>query len=106
MSEPGPIPTLGELQQSTPWVWLWCERCQHHSPFACAVAVIRWGAGASSDRLRQRSRCTSCGSKGGNDPTSRLGRQSYRLSAVSHLVTCTVAITPAKRRCETKGVFL
>jgi hypothetical protein len=33
-------------------------------PLACAVAVIRWGADASSDRLRQRARCTSCGNKG------------------------------------------
>jgi len=36
-----PRPTLGELQRTTPWVWLWCERCQHHAPLACAVAVIR-----------------------------------------------------------------
>jgi hypothetical protein len=26
MRESGPRPTLGELQRSTPWVWLWCER--------------------------------------------------------------------------------
>ena len=62
--ERGPIPTLGELQRATPWVWLWCERCQHHAPLACAVAVIRWGADASSDRLRQRARCSACGKKG------------------------------------------
>jgi len=42
MREFGPIPILSELQQSTPWVWLCCEHCQHHSPIACAVAVIRW----------------------------------------------------------------
>jgi len=29
MREFGPRPTLGELQRSTPWIWLWCERCQH-----------------------------------------------------------------------------
>src|SRR6516225_9620765 len=62
--ERGPIPTLGELQRATPWVWLWCERCQHHAPLACAVAVIRWGADMSSDRLRQRARGSSCGKKG------------------------------------------
>jgi hypothetical protein len=62
--QPDPIPTLGDLQRTTPWVWLWCERCQHHAPLACAVAVIRWGANVSSDRLRQRARCTSCGKKG------------------------------------------
>src|SRR6266513_2990955 len=57
-------PTLGELQRSTPWVWLWCERRQHHAPLACAVAVIRWGPSTSSDKLRTAARCTSCGSKG------------------------------------------
>jgi hypothetical protein len=64
MPEHGPRPTLGELQQTTPWVWLWCERCQHHAPLACAVAVILWGPDASSDRLRAGARCTSCGRKG------------------------------------------
>jgi hypothetical protein len=52
------------LQRSTPWVWLWCYCCHHRAPFACAVAVIRWGADVSSDRLRQCTRCTGCGSKG------------------------------------------
>jgi hypothetical protein len=60
----GPIPTLGDLQRTTPWVWLWCERCQHHAPLACAVAVIRWGPDVSSDRLRQLARCSCCGKKG------------------------------------------
>jgi hypothetical protein len=64
MQSGGPTSTLGDLQRTTPWVWLWCERCQHHAPLACAVAVIRWGASVSSDRLRQRTRCTSCGKKG------------------------------------------
>jgi hypothetical protein len=64
MREHGPRPTLGELQRATPWVWLWCERCQHHGPLACAVAVILWGPDASSDKLRAGARCTSSGSKG------------------------------------------
>jgi len=34
--------TLGDLQRATPWLWLNCERRQHHAPLACAVAVIRW----------------------------------------------------------------
>src|SRR5262249_5328718 len=55
---------LGELQQATPWVWLYCERCQHNAPLACAVAVILWGPDASSDKLRAGARCTSCGRKG------------------------------------------
>src|SRR5437588_9326116 len=63
MRQFGPPPTLGELQRSTPWVWLWCERCQHHAPLACAVAVILWGPDASSDKLRAGARCTACGRK-------------------------------------------
>jgi len=62
--QPGPQPTLGDLQHATPWVWVWCERCQHHAPLACAVAVIRWGPNTSSDKLRQCARCTACGTKG------------------------------------------
>ena len=62
--KPGPRPTLGELHHATPWLWLHCEKCQHHAPLACAVPVIRWGADASSDVLRQRARCTACGRKG------------------------------------------
>jgi hypothetical protein len=58
----GRRPTLGELQRTTPWVWLWCERCQHRAPLACAGPVILWGP--SSDKLRAGARCTSCGGKG------------------------------------------
>lgn len=57
-------PTLGELQRSYPWCWLSCDRCQHYTPVAYAPFVIRWGADASSDLLRQRARCTACGHKG------------------------------------------
>jgi len=64
MREFGPRPTLGELQRTTPWVWLWCVRCQRHAPLACAIAVILWGPNAPSDKLRAGARCTSCGSKG------------------------------------------
>jgi hypothetical protein len=61
---PGPRPTLGDLHRATPWLWLYCEKCQHHAPLACAVPVIRWGASASSDVLQRRARCTACGHKG------------------------------------------
>jgi hypothetical protein len=37
--------TLGDLNRATPLVRVNCEKCQHHAPLACAVAVIRWGAG-------------------------------------------------------------
>ena len=60
----GPRPTLGDLQRTTPWLWLHCEGCSHYSPLACAVPVIRWGANTSSDKLRQCARCTACGRKG------------------------------------------
>jgi hypothetical protein len=60
----GPIPTLGELQASTSWTWVWCERCQHHAPMAFAPLILRWGADASSDKLRRSARCTVCGQKG------------------------------------------
>ena len=62
--DPGPRPTLGDLHCVTPWVSLYCEGCLHHSPIACAIPVIRWGANASSDVSRQRPRCTACGHKG------------------------------------------
>jgi hypothetical protein len=59
----GPRPTLGTLQRKAPWLWLCCEKCQHHAPFALAAAVIRWGPNASSDKLRQFARCTVCRAK-------------------------------------------
>ena len=62
--KPGPRPTLGALQRASKWVWVCCEKCQHHAPLALAAPVIRWGANASSDVLRRRARCTACGHKG------------------------------------------
>jgi hypothetical protein len=44
-------PTLDDLHRATPWLWLNCERCQHHAPLACAVAVIRWGATCRANKL-------------------------------------------------------
>lgn len=61
------VPTLGELQRQTPrWTWLHCagDGCNHSSPAALAPFVIRWGAGASSDVLRERARCSQCGRLG------------------------------------------
>jgi hypothetical protein len=79
-ARPGPRPTLGDLQRSTPWVWLWCERCHHHAPFACAPAVIRWGVerhAAPAHALHVMRR------QGRDVAASRLGRHQHRLSAVS-----------------------
>ena len=28
------IPTLAQLRKHSSWVWIWCERCQHHAPMA------------------------------------------------------------------------
>jgi hypothetical protein len=64
---PGPAPTLGELQRgSSKWAWVYCESgsCHHRAPMAFAPLVIRWGPDASSDRLRRSARCTKCGHKG------------------------------------------
>jgi hypothetical protein len=61
---PGPRPTLAELQRSHCWTWVYCEKCLHHAPMALVPLIIRWGADTSSDRLRQRARCTKCGHKG------------------------------------------
>ena len=61
---PGPRPTLAELQRSHCWTWVYCEKCLHHAPMALVPLIIRWGAETSSDRLRQRARCTKCGHKG------------------------------------------
>lgn len=61
---PGPRPTLAELQRSHCWTWVYCGKCLHHAPMAFVPLIIRWGAEASSDRLRQCARCTKCGHKG------------------------------------------
>ena len=62
-----------DARRLQPWVWVWCERCQHHAPLACAVAVIRWGPNTSSDRLRSYARCAACGSNARDDPAPGWG---------------------------------
>ena len=92
MREVGPRPTLGELHRTTPWIWLWCERCQHHAPLACAVPVILWGPDASSDKLRAGARCTSCGSKGATSS----------IQAGSAIISASIRFRPAApTRCAT-----
>jgi len=56
--------TLADLRRCTPWLWVYCECCQHRSPTAIVPLMIRWGADASSDMLRRSARCTRCGRKG------------------------------------------
>ena len=61
---PGPRPTLGQLQRSHCWTWLYCEKCLHQAPMALVPLMIRWGAETPSDQLRRCARCTKCGHKG------------------------------------------
>ena len=60
------VPTLGQMQRSTPWIRLACDglNCAHSKPVAVAPFVIRWGADTSSNVLRRRARCTACGHLG------------------------------------------
>jgi len=60
------VPTLAELRNASPWFWVYCRQndCTHYAPMAFVPLMIRWGADASSDRLRQAARCTRCGGKG------------------------------------------
>jgi hypothetical protein len=64
MKSPRTTTTLGDLHRATPWLGLYCEKCRHSAPIACAVPVIRWGPDTSSDKLRRCARCTACGHKG------------------------------------------
>lgn len=59
------VPTLGEMRQSAPWLWLNCAAgCGHHRAVALTPFIIRWGADVSGDMLRRAGRCTACGHKG------------------------------------------
>jgi hypothetical protein len=62
-----PPPTLGELREHNVWVWLYCPKwtCLRAAPMALTPAIIRWGSRASSDMLRERTRCSRCGHRGG-----------------------------------------
>jgi hypothetical protein len=61
-----PPPTLEEMRQAAPWQWVNCRNpnCLHRAPFALTPLIIRWGADASSDQLRQNARCNKCGKRG------------------------------------------
>jgi hypothetical protein len=38
-----PRPTLAEMRQAAPWLWLWCRNvdCGHKAPKALAPLIIR-----------------------------------------------------------------
>lgn len=62
---PPPVPSLGQLRKSAPWLRMFCAAgCGHHRSVALAPFIIRWGANASSDMLRHAARCSNCGRKG------------------------------------------
>ena len=42
------VPTLAELRESSPWFWLYCEKCGHRAAVAFVPLMIRWGADASA----------------------------------------------------------
>jgi DNA-directed RNA polymerase subunit RPC12/RpoP len=46
------------------WLWLRCDACGHRVAVALVPFVIRCGADASSDMLRQQARCMACGQRG------------------------------------------
>ena len=58
-----PVPTLGQLLRQPYWCWLCCS-CGHRVAVALVPFVIRWGADASSDTLRQHAQCSACGRRG------------------------------------------
>jgi len=58
------VPTLGQLLRQPYWTWLRCDACGHSVTVALVPFVIRWGADASSDMLRQHARCSVCGHRG------------------------------------------
>jgi hypothetical protein len=72
------VPTLAELREHSAWVWVYCERCLHHSPVAFVPLMIRWGADASSDKLRRSARCTVCG----HSPNSAMNTTSRGASSL------------------------
>ena len=65
-SRPGPIPTLGDLAAQISWVWLYCEGldCRHKAPLRLADPIAQFGGEVTSNILRERTRCTSCGRRG------------------------------------------
>jgi hypothetical protein len=61
-----PVPTLGQIRKHTAWFWVSCggANCDHYVPMALTPFIIRWGADASSDVLRDRIVCSACGHHG------------------------------------------
>jgi hypothetical protein len=73
--------TLGDLHRATPWVWLNCEKCPHHAPLACAVAVIRWGRWRIERLAAPAGALHALRQQGRDHPASGLGRHAGGLAA-------------------------
>ena len=58
------VPTLGQLLHAPYWFWLRCNACGHRVAKPLVPYVIRWGADASSDMLREHAWCSVCGQRG------------------------------------------
>src|SRR5688572_12960515 len=58
--------TLGELHRAPFWFWLYCRNylCGHRAAVPLAPFIIRWGRDVTIIWLRERLRCTVCGSLG------------------------------------------
>lgn len=59
-----PVATLAQIRAHGPWVWMDCAACRRHVPVPIAPWMIRWGCAASTDVMRERSRCSKCGHVG------------------------------------------
>jgi len=61
------VPTIGALAKSEPrWIWANCNtvNCGHARAVPLIPFLIRWGADASSNLLRQNLSCSKCGARG------------------------------------------
>jgi hypothetical protein len=78
-------PTLEEMRQSAPWLWMLCRnvKCMHRAPMAITPLIIRWGGNASSDRLRAGARCLKCGKRGAD--LQHPGAQSSDIAIAYHV---------------------
>jgi hypothetical protein len=81
------MPTLEQLRRTSCWWWVHCEnsRCLHTTPMALTPLIIRWGADASSDRLRRQGDVQSAATWG--DASASWSRWvAIRLDVVSELI--------------------
>ena len=78
-------PTLEEMRQSAPWLWVLCRnvKCMHRAPMAITPLIIRWGGNASSDQLRASARCLKCGKRGAD--LQHPGAQSSDIAIAYHV---------------------